>query len=212
MKYELELRTIAIEGIAFKLFVPSESSVRRVYEEQKEGKGTTAFPFWAKLWPSSLALSAFIQQHPQYIAGKEVLELAAGLGLPSLVAARYANRVVCSDYLSDAVEVVDQSIAIQGAANLTTRLLDWHHLPVDLVTDVLLLSDINYDPHEFEILYRVLIGFLQRNTLILLSTPQRLMAKPFIERLLPWCIRHKEMPVNCNGETVLISLLVLQVH
>lgn len=210
MTYELELRTVTVGDTTLQLFVPIESSVKRVYDEQKEVEGTITFPYWAKLWPSALALSTFLQKQPQYITGKEVLELAAGLGLPSLLAAGYARTVVCSDYLPEALEVVARTIALQGATNLTTQLLDWHRLPPDLAPDVLLLSDINYDQKEFEVLYRVLKGFLQRKTLILLSTPQRLMAKPFIERLLPWCVQQVEIPVPFNGETTTVSVLVLQ--
>lgn len=210
MNYELELRTITIGDIAVKLFVPTEVSVKRIYGEQRQANSTTPFPYWAKVWPAALGLSTFLQQQPQFITGKEVLELAAGVGLPSLLAARYASSVIYSDYLPEALDVVEQSIALQDTTNLTSRLLDWHRLPPDLSPDVLMLSDINYDPQEFEVLYEVLNGFLQNNTTILLSTPQRLMAKPFIERLLPWCIRQQEMPVDDNGETVLISVLVLQ--
>lgn len=210
MNYELELRTITIGDIVIKIFVPTEDSVKRIYREQRQANNTTPFPYWAKLWPAALGLSTFLQQQSQFITGKEVLELAAGMGVPSLLAARYASRVIYSDYLPEALDVVEQSIDLQSATNLTTRLLDWHRLPPDLSPEVLLLSDINYDPQEFEVLYKVLKGFLQKKTTILLSTPQRLMAKPFIERLLPWCVRQEEMPVSDKGETLLISVLVLQ--
>lgn len=209
MQYDLELQTIRVRDIAIKLFVPKEASVKRIYKEQKAANGITPFPYWAKVWPSALALSAFIQQHASYVMGKKVLELAAGLGLPSLLAASYARTVWCSDYLPEALEVIDHSIGLNHATNISTHLLDWHHLPDDLSPEVLLLSDINYDPEEFEVLYEVLTGFLQLGTVILLSTPQRLMAKVFIERLLPWCVQQEEMPVAVDGETKLVSVLVL---
>lgn len=209
MEYALEPQPITIGSTTIKLFVPKEASVRKVYREQKEANGTTPFPFWAKVWPSALALSQFIQTHPEYVAGKKVLELAAGLGLPSFLSALYARSVCCSDYLPEVLEVVNKSIELNGIANITTRLLNWHHLPGDLAPDVLLLSDINYDPEEFEILYRVLAGFLKKGVVILLSTPQRLMAKPFIERLLPWCVQQEEVPVSHSGEGTFITVLVL---
>lgn len=209
MQYDLELQTIRIGDIAIKLFVPKEASVKRIYGEQKVANGTAPFPYWAKVWPSALALSAFIHQHASYVMGKNVLELAAGLGLPSLLAASYARTVWCSDYLPEALEVIEHSIGLNQATNISTHLLDWHHLPDDLSPEVLLLSDINYDPEKFEVLYEVLTGFLKSGTVILLSTPQRLMAKAFIERLLPWCVQQEEMPVAVDGETKLVSVLVL---
>jgi predicted nicotinamide N-methyase len=210
MNYELELRSVAVGDVSVRLFVPVEESIKRMYGKQKEANSATAFPYWAKLWPSALALSAFIHQNPQYVTGKKVLELAAGLGLPSLLATPHAQSVCCSDYLPEALEVVDRTVAYNSVRNMFTRLLDWHHLPNDLSPEVLLLSDINYDPQEFNVLYRVLAGFLQKKVLILLSTPQRLMAKPFIERLLPWCIRQEEVAVPDQSSHTLTTVMVLE--
>lgn len=210
MKYELDLRFIQIGNIDIKLFVPEEQSVKAAYQKEKEEHTLSPFPYWARLWPSALALGTFLQQQPHYVAGKDVLELAAGLGLPSLLAAHYAHSVCCSDYLPESLEVIDLSIKTNGAANITTRLLDWHHLPEGLRADVLLLSDINYNPAEFDILYKVLAGFLRNDTVILLSTPQRLLAKDFIEKLLPFCTLHEEIPVKNEGQITLVSVFVLE--
>lgn len=210
MDYELELQCIGIGDATIELFVPKEESVKRVYLTQKEENASTPFPYWAKVWPSAMALSSFIQQHPYYVNNKEVLELAAGLGLPSLLAARHARSVCCSDYLPEPLQVVTESIAYNKATSITTRLLDWQHLPPDLFPDVLLLSDINYDPEQFDILYGVLSGFLQKKAVIMLSTPQRLMAKPFIERLLPWCTYQEELVIRQKGEDTPVSVYVLK--
>lgn len=210
MKHTLEIKLIQIGEVTIKLYTTKEERVQAAYQREKEENPLAPFPYWARLWPSALALSTFLQQQPHYVAGKDVLELAAGLGLPSLLAAHYAHSVCCSDYLPEPLEVMGLSIRANRVTNVTTRLLDWHHLPEGLSADVLLLSDINYDPSEFDILYKVLLGFLQNNTTILLSTPQRLMAKDFIERLLPFCTLQEEMPVEIGGDTTLVSVLVLR--
>ena len=53
-------------------------------------------PLWAKLWPGSFVLGRLLRKYePQ---GKSLLELGAGCGALSLVAARYGfARVVLSD-------------------------------------------------------------------------------------------------------------------
>ncbi|HUP13820.1 MAG TPA: methyltransferase domain-containing protein, partial [Niastella sp.] len=164
------------------------------------------FPHWTKLWPAALAMSDFIYEHRQFVTDKNVLELAAGLGLPSFVAAQYANTVCCSDYLEEAVAAISKTVEHLQLNNVSCQLLNWNKLPEDVTTDVLLLSDINYDPEQFDHLLLVLQRFLQQGTLILLTTPQRLMAKPFIEKLLPFCKQQYEMAVDHTS----ISLLVLQ--
>jgi predicted nicotinamide N-methyase len=141
---------------------------------------------------------------------QNVLELAAGLGLPTFVAARYAQSVCCSDYLEEAVATMARTAQHLQLSNVTSQVLDWNHLPDDLTADVLLLCDVNYDPDQFARLYHVLQRFLRQGTLILLSTPQRLMAKPFIEKLLPFCRQQYEMSIYHLQEHTPISLLLLK--
>ena len=169
-----------------------------------------ATTFYAKLWPSAIALAEFITTNPAFIANKNVLELAAGLGLPGMVAAHIASEVTISDYIPEAVELMKSSVVLNGLTNVRCELLDWYNLPTDLTTDVLLLSDINYDPEAFEVLYQVLGGFLASGTTIILATPQRLMAKPFIERLLAFCTMQEEVQVSLNSEQTFITILVLK--
>jgi predicted nicotinamide N-methyase len=138
-----------------------------------------------------------------------VLELAAGLGLPGILAAQIASEVTISDYVPEAVELMQSSAMLNQCTNVHCRLLNWYELPTDLKAEVLLLSDINYEASAFEVLYHVLIDFLARGSTILLSSPQRLMAKPFIERLLPYCVKQHEELITLDEEQTYISVLVL---
>jgi predicted nicotinamide N-methyase len=211
MSLSLHLQHIKRPGYTIDLFVPDAQEVQDNYFLQKQVHTEVPFPHWTKLWPAALAMADFIQQHPEMVQDKNVVELAAGLGLPSFVAARYAKTVCCSDYLQEVVTCMDKSIKHLQLSNVTCRLLNWNHLPADLNADVLLLSDINYDPEQFDQLYEVLHRFIQQGTDILLTTPQRLMAKPFIEVLKPWCKQQFEMPVSHQRQHTAISLLHLSI-
>ena len=59
-------------------------------------------PLWAKLWPGSFVLGRLLRKYePQ---GKSLLELGAGCGVLSLVAARYGfSRIVLSDVVEEAL-------------------------------------------------------------------------------------------------------------
>ena len=46
-------------------------------------------PYWAELWPAGLALAHAL---PERLDGVRVVELGAGLGVPSLVAAARGER------------------------------------------------------------------------------------------------------------------------
>lgn len=205
MSASLQLKQLQRPGYTIDLYIPNAQEVQNSYFQQKQVQ-QVPFPHWTKLWPAALAMGDFLHEHPELVKDKKVLELAAGLGLPSFVAARYANTVCCSDYLEEAVAAMRKTAQHLQLNNVTCELLDWNHLPDDLTTDVLLLSDINYDPEQFDRLYLVLQRFIQQGTLIILTTPQRLMAKPFIEKLLPLCKQQYEM----TADNTSISLLVLQ--
>jgi methyltransferase-like protein 23 len=210
MPISLHLQHLERPGYTMELFVPDVQEVQDNYLLQKQLLAEVAFPHWTKLWPAALAMADFIYEHPELVQQQHVLELAAGLGLPSFVASRYANTVCCSDYLEEAVATMAKSAQHLQLSNVTSQLLDWNDLPNDLTADVLLLSDINYDPEQFDQLYGVLLRFLRQGMVILLSTPQRLMAKPFIEKLLPFCQQQYERSVYHLQQHTPVSLLLLQ--
>lgn len=193
-------QTYRFGEITIKLLLPKQQELRKEWQEQK----LSHFPFWGKCWPSAEALADFLVSNPDYIKDKKVVELAAGLGLPSLVASKFAREVCCSDFLQEPLHYVRASATLNQSTNLTTSIINWQRLPKDLTADVLLLSDINYNPSDFDALNTMLQHFLDQNTLILLSTPQRIMGKSFIEKWTPYQQRHEVMGND-------ISLFVLGV-
>ena len=205
----LQLQRVERSAYSIGLYVPDPEQIQEAYRRQQQLEPNTPFPHWSRLWPAGLALADFIAGNPDLIRNKRVLELAAGLGLPGFIAARHAKQVIVSDYLEQAVEVMKKNVVHLGLANVSCSLLDWNKLPDDLTADILLLSDINYDPTQFDRLYLVLQRFVKTGATIILSTPQRLMAKSFIERLLPFCFGQYELPVEHQLASTQISVLIL---
>jgi predicted nicotinamide N-methyase len=205
MSFPLYLKKFQLQGKTIELFVPDPSLV-----QQRFRQGDIPFPYWSQVWPSALALGDFLLRNINLIKNKRIVELAAGLGLPSMIAAKYASHVLCSDYHAEPVAIMQQSALHNGLNNLHAKILNWQSLPGDLQADVVLLSDINYEPKEFEQQYHLINSFLQKNTLIILSTPQRLAGKKFIEQLLPLC-KHQEEIIGFSEENeVVINVFVLR--
>src|SRR5688572_33367426 len=73
---------------------------------------STLFPyttlFRSQVWPSAIALSEFIVSNQQLVHNKNILELGAGLGLPSLVASKRSE---------------EHTSELQSQSNLVCRLL-----------------------------------------------------------------------------------------
>jgi predicted nicotinamide N-methyase len=201
-EYPLELQIIRVKQTTTKLFVPDVTAIQQAYNN-----GLIAFPYWSQVWPSSIALSEFIIDNSHLVQNKNLLELGAGLGLPSLISSSYAASVLCSDKDADAVEIISKSAAENNISNLQSVMIDWE-VPFEINADVLLLSDINYEPEIFQKLNELIFRFIKNGTTILLATPHRLMAKPFIGPLLKFCVRQEEIIVTDNEKTA-ITVLVL---
>ena len=209
MTKELILNRISFAKDTIEIFLPNPSVVRKVYEQQIEIFPETPFPYWSQVWPSAVAMAQYLVENPTYIQDKKVLELAAGLGLPSLIAAKMAKEVYCTDYLPEAISTINQSIVHNKLKNITTGILDWSKLPVAFpYYDVVLMSDVNYNPAEFEVLFSLFKTFLHQRSTIILTTPHRLLAKPFIEWLMPWCKLKTEVEVPHKNDLVSISVMV----
>jgi predicted nicotinamide N-methyase len=87
---------------------------------------------------------------------------------------------------------------------------DWNDYASLPMPDTILLSDVNYEPVQFNQLLKVIQVYLQNHCTVLLSSPQRLMAKPFIEQLLPFCKQQEEIMVTEKGIETAVSIFVLQ--
>ena len=202
---DLVFEQYLVPNTTIELAVPDFVQLQALYQ-----LGGLDFPYWAKIWPSAIALANFLQENPSYIQNKKLLELAAGIGLPSFVAAKYASHICCSDYAPAAIVLLEKNIAANQLSNLSSALINWQSIPESIEAEVLLLSDINYNPTDFDTVFLMLQQFIKQGTTILLSTPQRLVAKDFITSLLPWCVLNIEQEIRYNQESVLINIFVLQ--
>ena len=200
-----QIKTIDVDGHSIQLYVPDESQMLTAYQEKQ-----ISFPYWSKLWPAALALSEFLLKNTSYITEKRVIEFGAGLGLPSIVAARYAKEVWCTDHSPEAIAFAALSAQHNQVQNVKTVVADWNDLQMQFEADVILLSDVNYDPEAFDALLQQLRRFLQHGKTILLSTPQRLMAKNFLLALLPHSKYTETISILDRGATTDISVFVLQ--
>jgi methyltransferase-like protein 23 len=206
MQYPVKLSQISAEKA---IYIPDYEQVKEVYASLIKIDPNTPFPFWAKLWPSSIALVNVLENNPNWIRDKHVLELGAGIGLPSLMLAGLVKFIQVSDYADEAVELLQKNIAHLNLMNVQALQLDWNHLPISLQPDVLILSDVNYDPSQFDTLIQIITRKILDGCTILLATPQRIMASPFVQALETYIQTTYVEVVNENASAIEISILVL---
>ena len=191
------------------LHVPDPEKVKSTYEEMITVDPDTAFPFWARIWASSLALTAFLRKEPQWIASKNVLEVGAGIGLPSFSISREALTLVISDYSREAVALMEKNIQYLGLKHTRALRLDWNHFPTELSVDTVLFSDINYDPEQFEALLTLIQQLLEKGITVVIATPERISAVAFAVQLEPHVTLSVLESVVMTDMTIDIRIFVL---
>ncbi len=107
-------------------------------------------PYWAERWPSSLALAEHVATLD--LAGRRVLELGCGLGLPSVVAARRGAVAVATDWAGDAIALLERNAARNGT-KVTAVTADWRE-PERFVAlgpfDLVIAADVLYEARNAE--------------------------------------------------------------
>lgn len=206
MQYPIKLAEV-MDG--FLLYVPVPELVRPTYEDLLKGDKTVSFPFWAKIWASSRAMTLFLEAEPIWIQSKRVLELGAGIGLPSFKLALHALEMTISDHDEEAVELLEKNIEFLGLKHAKARCLDWNNFLEEVTADTLLLSDINYDPSQFKPLLNLILKFIDSGSTVIIATPERITASPFAMELEPFIHRSFLQSVVEMNQQIDIRMMIL---
>ncbi|XP_013885827.1 histone-arginine methyltransferase METTL23 isoform X2 [Austrofundulus limnaeus] len=121
------------------------------------------------VWPSAVVLAQYLWTHRAELKGRTVLELGAGVGLPGVVAALCGAQVILSDS-SDSPECLQnlrRSCRANGLHRVPVLGLTWGDVSPDLMAlpelDVVLGSDVFYDPEDFEDVLVTFVCLLRKN-------------------------------------------------
>jgi predicted nicotinamide N-methyase len=136
-------------------------------------------PYWSVLWRSGVALGR--QLAGARLAGRRVVELGCGLGVPSLAAARAGAEVLATDGDPDALELVARNARENGLEVAIAR-VDWDAAdalvergPFDLV----LAADVLYERPSVALLLDLLPRL---GSEVWLADPGRPAAGAFLEQ------------------------------
>jgi predicted nicotinamide N-methyase len=139
-------------------------------------------PYWAEMWPSSIALARNIA--PRRLGGRRVLELGCGLGLPSVMAALAGATVLATDWAPDALAFVIRNAEANGASVRTQRVA-WSE-PAPLLAEapwhLVLASDVLYEQRMVDQLLALLPRLVDERGAVWLADPGRAPAAEFLRR------------------------------
>ncbi|HSB92785.1 MAG TPA: hypothetical protein VLC28_06685 [Flavitalea sp.] len=204
----LNAKMTSFNGV--QLYLPDPGAVAAWHKSEIKKNPSARFPFWAKLWPSSIAISEYLSENSSLFAGKTILEIAGGLGLPSLVAASVSREVIYTDLEPAAVLLFSKLIALNRLTNIHAFTLDWNMFPSELSADIVLLSDVNYDEKSLDTLFDLIMRLLEKGSVVVLSTPMRLIGREFIARLAGFAFDQQLKTIRLAGSDNLISIIAFR--
>jgi predicted nicotinamide N-methyase len=121
-------------------------------------------PYWPVAWPAGLGLARHL--------------LGGGVGISGLGAAIAGANVLVTDNQAPALRLAKMN-ARRNRAPLRAAAADWRDWPIRARFDLVIGSDVTYEPAAFEALLRVLDRSLLPGGEVLLTDPGRLMTTVF---------------------------------
>ncbi|MFN4196508.1 MAG: class I SAM-dependent methyltransferase [Caldimicrobium sp.] len=145
-----EIEEITIRGKTLKILRPAK------LEEIFQGDPfleSEKFPLWFKIWEASIVLADYIAS----LGGSlEILELGAGLGVPSLVASSFGHKVLATDIDELPLEFVKKS-AQMNSLNIETQKLNIFEPNLNKKFDLIIGAEVVFKKK----LYQPLLNFFK---------------------------------------------------
>lgn len=140
-------------------------------------------PYWAELWPSSVALARVLAVRA--LRGARTLELGCGLGLVSVAAALAGGRVLATDWSPDAVRFAREN-ATRNGVEVEAMVVDWsdpdallERAPWPLV----LGSDVLYEQRNVDQMLDLLPRLVDSSGEVWIADPGRQTSMDFLSRI-----------------------------
>jgi len=150
--------------------------------DEEEFDQDERLPYWAELWPSSVALARHVLRE-EHLAGKRVVELGCGVGLPSVTALARGAGITATDHYEAALDFARYNALVNLGRELRTRILDWHTPRTQGLGyfDLVLVADVLYEQRNVAALMALILTLLTPGGEILLADPGRKNAPVFLE-------------------------------
>jgi predicted nicotinamide N-methyase len=160
---------LALGGRSFRIL--HKGTILTHDDEQRFLGAEQRLPYGIVLWPAAIALAHELTSRD--VAGRHVLELGAGTGLPGIVAASLGARVVQTDRQEDALSLCKQNAERNGIMTIEHRIADWTAWEDPEQYELILGADVLYGETLHPHLRRIFDANLAPGGTLLLSDPFR---------------------------------------
>jgi len=205
--YDTVLQTLEFDGLSVELLRVADVDTLLDRLPTIQFRPDERLPYWADLWPSSVALSCYLWEAVD-LQGIEVLELGCGLGLVGIVACRKGGVVTLTDYEADALTFARYNLYRNRCQQAIVRHLDWHRPQLRQTYGLVVASDVLYERTNFQAVLHLLQLALEREGSFVLAEPNRPVARDFFRLLRDHGFQYERSTVSSGitGEPVDVSI------
>ena len=131
-------------------------------------------PYWAFCWPGGQAVARYLLDNPRLVAGKRVIDFAAGSGVSSMAAAKAGAAAVVANDIDELSLIAARLNAEANGLAVDTSSADWlAGADGDPEADVVIAGDVCYEREMSVRALAWLRGHAARGRLVLLGDPGR---------------------------------------
>ena len=200
-QYETETTELVINGRKFRILLPKDISGFIDPDDVLHD-----FPLWAKIWRASWALACFLAEMP-VAAGKNLLEIGAGAGLVSIVAASFGHNITMTEFNPDALRFAQANAVINGCPQLPIRELDWNRPQLIETFDYIVASEVTYKKEHVKALLKLFKSYLRPGGAVYLTGEMRKVSRDFYQQLdIAFDIKVQKKILRLAGEETAIFL------
>ena len=176
-EYETETTEVVVKDRKFQILLPRFLArfinTPDVFHE---------FPLWAKIWQASWVLADYIAGMP-IEAKKQFLELGAGAGLVSIVAASFGHQITMSEHDYDALQFARANALMNECLWLPIIDLDWNQPQSPGRFDYIVASEVTYNKEDCQPLLKLLKACLKPDGEVILAGQMRKTSMDFYKEL-----------------------------
>ena len=201
-KYETTTNEVVIHGQKFTVLLPKDLTgfinPQNVFIE---------FPLWAKIWPASWVMADHLAQMPA-VSANRFLEIGAGVGFVSIVAAAFGHDITLTEYNSDALNFARANALVNGCPQLSISELDWNRPQLKETFDYIVASEVTYKKDDWNALTDLFKNYLAPGGKVILTCQIGRSDKGLYQRMeTEFNIRAKKKILHSGNEELAVFLL-----
>jgi predicted nicotinamide N-methyase len=196
----------------YEIYRPDEASRERLFE-QGRADPDKQMPYWAKVWPSGVALADVVVEKKEQVAGQHVLELGAGLGVTACTVLEYGGDLMTADYSALPLAHCRLNTVVNTGKAPRATCFNWRH-DSEIVAatsqpqfadgfPLIIAGDVLYEGRDAEPLLNVIDRLLVADGSLWLAEPVRRTAQRFLDEAatLGWDIESRQVTADWPDAT-----------